>query len=70
MENCQTCGAPSVVEVTDTLEFKTGVYVPLRKRGGCAAHPPVGLKVDQDGTLALVAPTGYKISDVGTLVKS
>jgi hypothetical protein len=69
MDNCQTCHNAGALEVTDTQEIQPGLWIPLRNRTGCEAHPPVGLKVGHDSTLTLVAPAGYTINQYGVLVK-
>jgi hypothetical protein len=69
MDNCQTCRAASTLEVSDTAEIKPGLYVPLRKRAGCAKHPPIGLKISAAGEIQLVAPAGFTISPSGVLLK-
>ncbi len=67
--NCQTCGNEGTLVVSDTQEMKPGLFVPVGKRGGCAAHPPVGLKTSLGGEMQLVAPPGYTINQYGVLIK-
>jgi hypothetical protein len=69
MDNCQTCHDAGILEVTDTQEIKSGLFIPVGKKAGCANHPPVGLKISLGGEIALVAPTGYTINQYGVLVK-
>lgn len=69
MENCETCFNTGTMEVADTLEVQTGIFVPVRKHGGCDKHPPLGLQTGLDGTISVLVSTGWQLTG-HTLVKT